>query len=45
MLQLSDEVTVETDKVKALDRFSTAKLDKKMKNCKVVGFSGRYHNM
>jgi hypothetical protein len=42
MLELDKEVDESNDKVTALDRFSTAKLDKKMTNCKAVGFTGEY---
>ncbi|XP_060568566.1 thyrotropin-releasing hormone-degrading ectoenzyme-like [Ruditapes philippinarum] len=39
MLELNKEVDESKDKVTALDRFSTSKLDKKMTNCKAVGFT------
>jgi hypothetical protein len=45
MLELNKEIDESNDKVTALDRFSTSKLDKKMTNCKVVGFNGKYHNI
>ncbi|XP_060568449.1 serine protease 55-like [Ruditapes philippinarum] len=39
MLELNKEIDESNDKVTALDRFSTLKLDKKMTNCKAVGFT------
>jgi hypothetical protein len=45
MLELNKEVDESKDKVTALDRFSTSKLDKKMTNCKAVGFTGKYHDI
>jgi hypothetical protein len=45
MLELNKEIDESNDKVTALDRFSTLKLDKKMTNCKAVGFTGKYRDI